>query len=239
MPYFWFHAFRRDSVADILAVLRNGATPRLGGTTAHNEETLAIAPPCVYTYLGQTFEEFGDCAVTVPMDALRPDARVSPFDTGGLVGHLDPVKGWTVEAKRSFLGHFTWPANELPNLLAQYPTNNAGRRGSYLRGERPPHAGPHEIFLGDAEDETRVAAIWQNGTRSCAWLWEARSPGQLELAPHLFRWSCSNTTYDAILRYVEDLGGQDADWIASLIERYVPGGVSALVVSLLPAQEAA
>lgn len=223
-----------------MAVLRDGATPLLGGTTAANEAALGIAPPCVYTYLGQTFEEFGECGLSLPMDALAAEATVSPFDTGGLVKHLEPVKDWAADAKQAYLAHFSWPVADLEELLAYYPTGDADRVRRYLAGDPPSHAGPHEAFPPDVPEETRVAAIWQNGTKTQAWLWEARTPHRLEVGPRLYRWSCSPPMYAAILEYVEGLPeGDDAEWMVPLIERYVPGGVSTLVAELIPAQEAA
>jgi hypothetical protein len=54
------------------------------------------------------------------------------------------------------------------------------------------------------------------------------------------RWSCSSATYDAILRYSDTVTNADeAAWLESLFDRFVVGGVSALVQELRAYQEAA
>lgn len=240
MPYLWFHAFKRDNVEDLIRVLTEGPTPLPGSRTVENEQDLGIEPPRVYAYLGQTFEEFGDSAFSVHMAALKDDTAVSPFDTGGLVRHISPVRDWPPERRRAFLRHYSWPAAELEMLLGRYPSNTPARVAAYLRGDRPSAAGPHELFEVDGPEDTRVAAIWQNGTSTRAWLWEARATGVLPVDAHLENWSCSPSTYQAVLRYEEDLHDERiGDLIAHLKERYIPGGVAALVVGLLQRQEAA
>lgn len=56
----------------------------------------------------------------------------------------------------------------------------------------------------------------------------------------LYRSAWLVSTYQAVLRYEEDLHDERiGDLIAHLKERYIPGGVAALVVGLLQRQEAA
>ncbi len=54
MPYYWFHAFNRDTIQDVVSVLRNGPeiNPRPDCRTRQNEDLLDIVPACVYAYLG-------------------------------------------------------------------------------------------------------------------------------------------------------------------------------------------
>lgn len=240
MPYFWFHAFRRSDIREVISVLADGPMPLAGSKTAGNERVLGIEPPRVYAYLGQTFEEFGDSALSLGMAALDDATAVSPFDTGGLVDHISPVRDWPPERQRAFLSLYTWPATELEALLKRYPTDTAASVAAYLRGVRPSAAGPHDVFAVDGPDDARVAAIWQNGTSARAWLWEARAPGSLPVTAHLEKWSCSPSTYQALLRYEEELDDEAIGaLIARLKEAFVPGGVAALVVGLLAQQEAA
>lgn len=240
VPYLWFHAFRRDNIQDVIRVLADGPTPLPGTNTARNEQLLGIEPPRVYAYLGQTFEEFGDSALSLQLAAMNADAAVSPFDTGGLIHHIVPVRDWTTERRRAFLNHYSWPATEMATLVNRYPSDTPEQVSAYLRGDRPVAAGPHELFEIDAPADTRVAAIWQNGTSVRAWLWEARAPGALRVNAHLEKWSCSPSTYQALLRYEEELEDENlGNVIAQLRQRYVPGGVAALVVSLMSQQEAA
>lgn len=107
MPYLWFHAFDRPAIPETIDVLRNGPSfhPSPTCTTRVNEGILAIAPPHVYAYLGRPVELFGHTAVSLPIDALT--GTVSPFDTGGLVGHIAPVKDWTQDARRPGCGSLT------------------------------------------------------------------------------------------------------------------------------------
>lgn len=240
MAYLWFHAFRRDNVPDVLSALTAGPTPGLGTRTAENEEILGIAPACVYAYLGQTFEEFGDCAFCVGEGDLMDGVLVSPFDTGGLVAHLTPVRDWEDEARRAFLAHFSFPAQSIADLLRSYPTTRRERVSAYLRGERPPEPGPHAAFAGRPGDENRVAAIWENAVSPRAWLWEARAPRRLEVGARLTHWSCSASTYQQILRHAEDVVDEvEAGHLAELLRLYIPGGVSSLCLHLIGVQEAA
>ena len=69
-------------------------------------------------------------------------------------------------------------------------------------------------------------------------IWETRVPEHLPVNSNLVRWSCSSATYDAILRYTETIqDAGEATWVESLFERFVVGGVSALVRELRSFQE--
>ena len=239
MPrYLWFHAFARDTLADTLDVLRHGPRhhPLATVRTRVNEEELGIAPPCVYAYLGRTLETFGTSAISLPVDEVP--GVVSPFDSGGLVDHIVPLDKWETDQRRNYLARYSWPADQLDDLLAAYPTADAGRVAGYLAGTRPPQSGPHEVWPDDDDGPSLVATIWADNDDCRAWLWETRVPEHLPIT-NLVRWSCSSATYDEILRYTDTVNDADeAAWLESLLERFVVGGVSALVRELRAYQEA-
>jgi hypothetical protein len=143
LGYLWFHTFKRHSAVDVLNVLREGPKPPAGPTTQKNEDLLGISPSCVYAYLGRMNEAFGDCAFCLPMKSLLNSGTVSPFDTGGLVDHIDPVKTWPTADKRLYLKAYSWSTSRLPILLERYPTHAPARVSAYLRAEKPPYAGFH------------------------------------------------------------------------------------------------
>jgi hypothetical protein len=238
VPYYWFHAFKRDSIPDTLAVLRSGPEihPSPSCKTRQNEEALDIVPPCVYAYLGRTHEAFGNAAISLPISALN--GKVTPFDSGGLVEHIQPVKDWESSARRKYLAEFTWSTDDLGALLPAYPTESHPGRRAYLNADRPPHEGPHAIWPPD--DASLIASIWSEPNEWRSWLWEGRSEGQLPVGDDLVAWSCSNTTYGSILALTESLTApQDVAWAERLVSKYVSGGVSALIESLRLVQEAA
>lgn len=238
MPYLWFHAFGRSTAQETLEVLRQGPAfnPSPNCTTRLNEGILAIAPPHVYAYLGRTLDVFGNTAVTLPIDALA--GSVSPFDTGGLVAHIVPLRDWPEDARRAYLARYSWPSNQLPILLNAYPTATPARRRAYLNCDRPTVAGPHDLWPTD--DEHFVASIWAAPNEFRSWLWEGRSPNHLPINENLVGWSCPNTTYGEIRRQAEDAAAPaDIAWFESLLLKYVDGGVSGLILSLRDAQEAA
>jgi len=165
------------------------------------------------------------------------DGKVSPFDTGGLVGHIVPVKDWSRDDRRSFLGRYSWPSNDLPTLLDLYPKPGGPQRRAYLNCDRPRSAGPHEVWR--TADDPFVASIWSDPNEFRSWLWEGRSPNQLGIQDNLIAWSCPNTTYGEIRKFAEDAAAADVVWFESLLQKYVDGGVSALVQSLRERQEVA
>ena len=241
LAYLWFHTFpKRATVAEVISVLRDGPTPRPGSGTQRNEAALGIAPPCVYAYLGQPNEAFGECAFCIPSDALAHNGGVvSPFDTGGLVEHLIPTKDWEPDSRSAYLRIYSWPAEDLDALLERYPTSAREKVAAYLRGEKPAHAGPHEVFERPGESESELAAIWENASNVRAWLWEGRVPHRMPVA-RLLHWSCSTSTYQEIRRYAETIEDEgEAMVLEELLARYVPGGPSVLCFELRAMQEAA
>lgn len=182
-------------------------------------------------------EAFGDNALCVPKDALAGHA--SPFDTGGLVAHISPVNGWENRAKRNFLNKYSWPTGDLNARLLQYPTAAPELVLNYLDGGRPSPSGPDAVW--GSEDSSPAAAIWHEETNSLqAWLWEGRVPGQWRSAPRLAHWSCAPARYAEILKFGETLSSEaDVGKLAQLMDRYVHGGVSAMVNRLLRLQKEA
>lgn len=243
MPrYLWFHAFSRDNLADTLEVLHHGPRhhPLATVRTRVNEAELGIAPPCVYAYLGRTLETFGTSAISLPADQVL--GTVCPFDSGGLIDHISPLNTWATDPRRNYLARYSWPTDKIDDLLAVYPTADAGRVKDYLQGTRPLQAGPHEVWPDDEDgpDPPLVASIWADNDDCRAWLWETRVPEHLVVNNNLLRWSCSSGTYDEILRYTDTIhDAVEAAWMESLLERFVVGGVSALVRELRAYQEAA
>jgi len=225
-------------VQDTIDVLRTGPAINPSPTcpTRLNEATLAIAPPCVYAYLGRTTEAFGHSAVSLPMAALA--GTVSPFDTGGLVKHIAPVKGWTVDARRAYLAHYSWPSDQIGKLIAVYPTGAPARRRAYLNTDRPKVSGPHEIWK--TKEESFIASIWTAPNEWPAWLWEGRAPNRLSIDQNLVAWSCPAPIYGEILEIsAAATEPEDVLWFEWLMPKYVDGGVSALVQSLRGRQEVA
>lgn len=233
--YLWFHAFRRDRAREIVQVLTQGPLPHPDPecATQRHERELGIPAPCVYAYLGQTVEAFGDAAFALPFDAVV--GRVSPFDTGGLVHQIGPVKAWKDTDRRRFLKRYSWSSSRMPTLVDQYPTPS--RKAQYLAGQRPAVAGPHDVW--PAKAHPYVAAIWTANDDRRAWLWECRSPENLQTgASRLVSWTCSPATYPGIVEYCDQHArGEEADSLASLLSTYVKGGVGTLVAQLRPAQE--
>jgi hypothetical protein len=85
-----------------------------------------------------------------------------------------------------------------------------------------------------------VATIWTDNDDCRTWLWETRVPEHLVINGNLLRWSCSSSVYGSILNYTETIqDANEAAWIESLLERFVVGGVSALVQEMRSYQEAA
>lgn len=229
----WFHAFRRDTIAEVFDVLKKGPTPNpnVGCTTRKNERDLAISPS-VYAYLGRALEVFGECALVLPRHRLA--GSVSPFDSGGLVDHIAPANGWEAEERRTFLTGYTWATEELTSLLATYP--GATAVASYLACERPSERGPHALWKGKPEGEIWSAA--NNDWR--AWTWEARCESTFPVGHSLHRWSCTPQHYQQLLdAAASGESWVDGDFLEFLVGKYVRGGVSNLVRELRAEQEAA
>jgi hypothetical protein len=222
--YRWFHAFRRGGAKEILDVLRDGPKihPNPKCDTRVHETTLGIDPNCVYAYLGRTLETFGETALVLPINAIK--GKVSPFDTGGLVNKINPVKALPDSDKRVFLNAFTWPISKIPSLLSEHPTKQTRRVQRYLAGVEPPDAdGPSQLW----PNSKATAAIWRSNNDWRAWTWEVRSPEQFDVS-RLEEWTCSPALYAEILDHVDALAGA-ANWFEDVASRYVHGGVSNLV----------
>lgn len=243
MPrYLWFHAFSRNTLTDTFEVLRNGPRhhPDPAVRTRVNEEHLGIAPPCVYAYLGRTLETFGTSAISLPQEDVV--GTCTPFDSGGLVDHIAPIRDWAAGSRRSYLQRFSWPSTQLIDRLSEYPTRDPIRVADYLNGVRPSESGPHQLWLDAREisEGTLVASIWNDNVDCRSWLWEARVPNRIPIENNLVKWSCSSATHAEILEYTERIrDDNEAQWVESLLEKFVVGGVSALILELRAFQEAA
>jgi hypothetical protein len=227
----WFHAFNRNSVAEVVDVFRNGPSTNPNPcTTQANEDALGI-PRSVYAYLGKTVPHFGNVAFALRLDALAGD--VSPFDTGGLVKYHQPVAGWTAAERSDFLNAFTWQSSQLPARLADYPSAQPGHLENYLRGVRPLHDGPHAVWRAHVP----VAAIWSHTANTWqAWTWELRAKGQLPAPSTLEKWSCPAAMETQITEYADTTSPDEATFIEALLGKYVRGGVSQLVAELREGQ---
>jgi hypothetical protein len=232
----WFHVFERDTVPARLEVLRSGPVVGANATTTKtNESALGIEPNCVYAYLGNAVQIFGDTVLSLPVEAIV--GSVSPFDTGGLVSHIAPVKAWEQERQRKFLQQFSWSSTELPHLLSLYPSTDPAKLGGYLDRARPAHAGPHELWT--TPDDVK-AEIWSDpGNGYQTWLWEVRSPTQIAINGNLVAWSCSGPVYEEVLTLSANATQPDElGFFEVLFSRYVPGALSGLL-TFLRAQQAA
>ncbi len=232
----WFRAFKRPTAAEVVAVLRQGDQPNPAPTAAtrRNEGVLGIHPPRVYYYLGRTIEAFGDAAVALDHGSL--DGEVSPFDTGGLVDHIPPVRDWQANERTAFLTAFTGRSAELPNLLAAYPGKAVVEVRSYLLAHRPTADGPGDLWPGKPNNGT----IWRDGTDSRAWTWECRVVPPTIGQGGLRSWSCTAVRYREIRRYAEALTDEvEIQAMEALLAKYVRGGTSVLVQQLLAEQESA
>jgi hypothetical protein len=225
----WFHAFRRSSVEDILHALRTGPVPppaTVVSKTSVNERRLGL-PSSVYAYLGRSSELFGANGFAVPLSS--PKGSISPFDTGGLVDHIDPVNGWDDAERQGFVGDYSWTDAALIECLSSHPTP-AGVI-DYLDGREPPHTGPHALWVG------RQAEIWKPGVNQWpAWTWEIRS-GKLTAGTDIVCWTCPPHIFSQI-QIIADNTPADIDWFEFLFGRYEPGGVSQLLAIKRSAQEA-
>ncbi len=226
----WFHSFNRGDPAEIVLVVTAGPHPNPSTTTTtyHNETVLGLNAH-VYAYLGRTVDKFGDRAIVVARDALKGAA--SPFDSGGLVGHIPPVAAEPAARKIAFLHAFTWSTDDLDGLLAQYPSDDWVEQ--YIAGERPLVPGPHAVLqpaVCGPEFDT-----WSHSANSWpAWTWEGRSESRIEVGDKLCRWTCKAVEYADLC--FDDVASEA---IAGLSAAYVRGGVSILVARLAEMQEKA
>lgn len=237
---YWFHAFGRHTpgapldVNYFLGVLRDGPSPGATATREH-ENDLGFSVPHVYAYLGRTLPEFGSAAFALTRDALN--GTVSPFDTGGLVKKIDPVRTWAQEKRRKYLAQYTWPTADLITLLELHPSSTPDGVATYLDGTKPIQKGPHDLWPADPGTKSLSADIWEQNSDWRAWTWECRQAPPLSVAKKIVQWSCTNPIYEEIVKYANDVAPpHEEDWLTSLLSLFVPGGVSTLVQTLREAQ---
>jgi hypothetical protein len=230
----WFHAFDRSAPIAILEVLATGPGPNPNPDTGtrRNEIALGIERPCVYAYLGRTIEAFGKRAIVLAQAALN--GLISPFDSGGLVNHIEPVCRWENGRKRELLRGHTWETGVLTELLLRYPGD---RTAAYLNGQCPEEEGPHQCLPVSGP----TAAIWDDSVNTWrAWTWEGRSETALRASEHLVAWTCRPEEYAQLLSALPQLydDARAAEHaLAELAGKYRDGGVSHLVAELRVEQE--
>ena len=175
----------------------------------------------VYAYLGRGSPEFGTNGFTLPIASRPLDGSVSPFDSGGLVEHIQPIQSWDEGRKKKYLEAYSWSQSELPDLMVAYPT--VDRLANYVDGVPPEQSGPHQIWAGVE------AGIWAADVNSWrAWTWELRSPIGIPAGYELSHWTCPPHVFMAM----QDAAMTDEtepEWYLHLAERYIPGGVSQIV----------
>ncbi len=222
MGLVWFHAFRGRSIPEVFTVLKEGPEPNPLPTckTKMNEAALGIDPPQVYAYLGRTYEECLDACLMLSLPA--PGGQVSPFDTGGLVGHIGPVNGWDVDDRKIFLLEYTWPSDEIEDLVEAYPTLDQPAVNAYVQGAAPAHAGPHLVWTGRTPAE-----IWLPANEWPAWTWELRCAGRLPTGERIARWTGAPGMYPLLVEYIEN-NPDRADDLIELLDTYFEGGASDL-----------
>jgi hypothetical protein len=227
----WFRAFNRPTMEDVLGVLRDGDRPHPdpASGTRLNEENLEISPPCVYMYLGRTLEEFGKNAFTLMYDGFS--GTISPFDTGGLVRKIKPLCDWCRDDRNAFLAAYSWSSDEMSELFRAFPGDDEASICRYLDGERPDGGGFYEAVPEDLPE----ADLWRENDSWRAWIWEGRCPSHLPIGSRLHRWTCPPEVF-AEFQEVAVTRPDDLPWSVFLTERYVRGGVSHLIQSLLDEQ---
>jgi hypothetical protein len=230
---FWFHAFNRKTDGDVIDVLLNGPRihPDPNSETRQNELRLGINPHRVYAYLGRTHTQFGESAL-----ALHPAGvgnEISPFDTGGLINKIAPVKAYSDAGKQKYLRSYTWPANQHEAVLKIFPSSDPKRFSEYLLGAAPTgFDGPHDLWNG-----REIAAIWTSNTDWRAWTWEGRAEA-FDLSK-LYKWTCSPAKFPELVEHIETVASVNtADAFSTIMGNYVHGGVSHLITSLRGEQAA-
>jgi hypothetical protein len=219
---FWLRAMGSTGVREFLDLLQGGVGPNPDPKhpTKKTEQLLGVDPARVYCYLGRTLESFGTFAFALRPDGLH-DGEISPFDSGGLISHIEPIKNWADPERRAYLQTCTWPARDLQTAFEGYP----GARGlkAYLDMDRPVPKGPHDVW-----STTPVADIWVVNDDWRAWTWEGRWWGTLPKS-NIEAWTCAPSFFPAVLDFFSSdsvLGYMD------LVDTFVPGGVSALIDTL-------
>lgn len=230
----WFRAFNRRTASEVVSVLRHGDTPATSASvttaTRRNELQLGIDPPSVYAYLGQILETFGRNALVVTLDGVR--GEMCPFDSGGLVDYLEPVRGWQQDDRRAYLKNLSFPTAEETARVEQYPTLSEAPLRNYLDGAQPAVNGPHVLWGGTPAD------LWKSNSHWRAWTWEGRVPGVLPTGNNLRHWTCPPDIYAEIELIAESSPGSDEQWFSDILPKYVRGGVSHLLADLKEVQVA-
>ncbi len=166
--------------------------------TKDNEAELKLSPS-VYAYLGRLFPLAKSHIVFCLNDV--PPGYMSPFDTGGIVAHHEPVRSWSSDEKARYVSGYSFPTNRLKECLAQYPTSS-GVAG-YLAGGRPVHDGPHVLWPGLIH-----ANLWAEPNNDWrAWTWEWRG-ATLNVGHLLVAWAASENVVTAL----EDIELDEEIW---------------------------
>ena len=233
-PLLWFHSYSRNTIEEFVDVLRLGPAPppaQVHTGTKQLELTLAIVPSRVYCFLGRTSDAFGDCALAFRADPI-PNCELSPFDTGGIVRHIVPVRGWPLQQQQEFLAAYTWPGADLEKLLLKYPGPGREAIHRYLDvATNPTVAGPHAIWTD------RVPAdIWSNNRDWRAWTWEARSPTPISVAGSLVAWTCSPALFPQVLERADRGSPEEQAWFQNVLRKRIDGGVGNMIAALRSAQ---
>lgn len=230
MKFMWFHAFNRPSLDAIISVLQDGIRPPppdIRSGASQLEVGLGLTPK-VYCYINRTLEVFGDNGLAIAMTA--PDnGKMSPFDTGGLCDHIEPICNWSEQKRQDFLSKYSWNTNSWEQLLNAYPGNSDKAIIDYNRSERPTFVGPYQVWL-----DKPAADIWGSNEDCRAWTWEGRWEKVVFDVDELVAWTCSASRFQAIFERAENAESDElAAWYAKLFEKYVVGGVSEMVVQLV------
>lgn len=221
----WLHAFGRRNLAEKWDVLNKGrhAPSHHPTDTQNNESILEIDGPCVYAYLGRTKELFGNTAFAIKNDHIV--GAVSPFDTGGLVTKIAPVCSWDNENKSGYLRDYTWDSSALARLLDIYPSDRPGPLEKYLQAEKPDQDGPYRLWT----DKTK-ADIWKLNDDWRCWTWEVRCKSVIHTGPYIEYWTCPPEDFAELQGYIDkNIDSIDHKSVTALVQKYVDGGVSALV----------
>ena len=222
----WFHATKRQTASDYIEIFSAGCRPSPHPTeTKQLELHLSIIEPHVYCYLGRTLEQFGDFCIVLKPDEM-PTGEMSPFDSGGLARKIKPVSGWGQADQKAYLSSFSFQTTNIQTNISTYPATDVD---AYLAAEKPAADGPHKLWAGPSAD------IWKLNTDWRAWTWEGRWK-TLPTAHHLLAWTCSPALWPNILAAVES---HSASFPLDFMERYRPGGVSALVSAMRKEQTGA
>lgn len=232
---FWFHAFNRPGGAkEILDVLVHGPKPSPDGVpskTRQNEIALDLSRSA-YAYLGQSNALFGASCVVFTQDQAPTDAILSPFDTGGLVGHIAPVKDWTPGERRDYAHAYSWSITSQSGLLSDYPGSRPAELKGYLNGGCPKHVGPHTLW-----GRPKAADIWTSVNQWPAWTWELRSSSGLPGGFRVKYWTTAATTFSEIVELAAHDDPSNLTLHEHLMSAYVEGGVSLLLARLRNTQE--